>query len=228
MDNGAKQAKTAAKRFEYPSPLVFGAVRFVAFLISKALWFVRFRGIENIPNDESGFVLVSNHPTYLDPVWISIPIKKKGLRYMAWDQAFEWPLVGKLIRYLGAFPVKTEASVTKTAIAESLRTLRGGGILVIFPEGEREFSDGEMLEFKSGAVHIAMNSAVPILPVSIRGGNRIWPRGQKIPNLFRRVEVTYHPTINPPERSDSPELDAHLEKVNDALIQTIASATRKN
>ena len=223
MDNSVRQAKTAAKRFEYPSSLVTKSLRLIANVISKAFWFIRFRGIENIPNDERGFLLVSNHPTYFDPVWVSIPIAK-GLRFMAWDQAFEWPLIGNLIRYLGAFPVKLQAGVTKSAIVESLRTLRGGGVLVIFPEGERELSDGKMLEFKGGAAHIAMNSGVRILPVSIRGGNRVWPRGQKYPKFFRKVEITYHPPISPPERADSADLDARLEMINEELEKTIGSA----
>lgn len=223
MDTGVKQAKPAAKRFEYPSPLVVGLLRGIAFVVSKIFWSIRFEGTENIPKDEGGFVVVSNHPTYLDPVWISIPVKK-NLRYMAWDQVFGWPIVGKLIRYLGAFPVKTEASVTKSAVVESLRTLRGGGVLLIFPEGEREFADGKMLEFKSGAAHVAMNAGVPILPVSVRGGNRIWPRGKKFPSLFRRVELIFHPTIRPPERDDRPDLEEQLEKINDELVKTIGSA----
>jgi 1-acyl-sn-glycerol-3-phosphate acyltransferase len=109
-------------------------------------------------------------------------------------------------------------------VVESLRTLRGGGVLVIFPEGEREWSDGKMLEFKSGAVHIAANAGVPILPVSVSGGNRIWPRGQKFPSLFRRVKIIYHSPMYLPERPDDTELDAYLQKINDDLVKTIGSA----
>jgi len=222
VDSGIKKS---GKGFKYPSPLVFGLVRVVCIAISKIFWFLRFRGVENIPQGEGGLLLVSNHPTYIDPVWISLAVKK-NIRYMAWDEAFQWPVVGGIIRYLGAFPVKTHAGVTKTAIVESLRTLRGNGALVIFPEGEREFSDGKMLEFKSGAVHIAVNAGVPILPVSIRGGNRIWPQGQKFPSLFHRVEIIYHPPMHLPERPDDMELDDYLDRLNRELIETIESGIK--
>ncbi|HEY2865998.1 MAG TPA: lysophospholipid acyltransferase family protein [Pyrinomonadaceae bacterium] len=220
--DGGEKAKRS-KEFNYPSSLVTGALRAFGFSVSKLCWFLRYRGLENIPKDNASFVLVSNHPTYLDPVWVSIPVHR-DLRFMAWDHVFDWPLVGKLIRYLGAFPVKTDRTVSKGAIVESLRTLRTGGGLVIFPEGEREFADGEFLEFKPGALHIAMNAGVPVLPVSVSGGSRVWPQGQKFPSIFRRVVVTYHPVLSLPACPPGVELDEHLEKLNRDLIKTIRSA----
>lgn len=52
---------------------------------------------------------------------------------MAWDRAFDWFLIGPLIRYLGAFPVKYEIG-GKQAMEESLRSLRDGATLIVFPE----------------------------------------------------------------------------------------------
>jgi 1-acyl-sn-glycerol-3-phosphate acyltransferase len=220
--DGGETAKRSNK-FRYPSPLVTGALRAIGLAISKLCWFLGYRGLENIPGDTRGFVLVSNHPTYLDPVWVSIPVHR-DLRFMAWDNAFNWPLIGKFIRYLGAFPVKTDRTVSKGAIVESIRTLRSDGVLVIFPEGEREFADGKLLEFKPGALHIALNAGVPLLPVSISGGSRVWPQGKKFPSPFRRVTVTYHPLMTLPPCPPETDLDSHLEKLNQDLIKTISSA----
>lgn len=220
--DGGERTKRS-KDFKYPSPWITGGLRAFSLTVSKIFWFLHFRGIENIPKGNEGFVLVSNHGTYLDPVWISIPIHR-DIRYMAWDNAFEWPYIGKLIRQLGAFPVKTDGTVSKTAIVESLRTLRSGGVLLIFPEGEREFEDGKLLEFKPGALHIAANAGVPVLPVSITGGNKIWPQGKKYPGVFKRVVVTFHPLLNLPPCPPGVDLDGLLEKLNQELIKTISSA----
>jgi len=220
--DGGDRAKRS-KDFKYPSSVVTGALRAIGFTISKLCWFLGYRGLENIANLDGSFVLVSNHSTYLDPVWVSIPLHR-DLRFMAWDHAFEWPFVGKLIRYLGAFPVKTDRTASKGAIVESLRTLRTGGGLVIFPEGEREFADGEFLEFKPGALHIALNAGVPVLPVSISGGSRVWPQGKKYPSLFRRVVITYHPVQRLPPCPAERDLDAHLDTLNQDLLKTIRSA----
>lgn len=65
---------------------------------------------------------------------------------------------------------------------------------MIFPEGERCFRDGAMSNFKNGAVRIALEAEVPVLPVTIRGGERIWPKGQKLPR-FSRLEIVYHPVL---------------------------------
>ena len=113
---------------------------------------------------------------------------------MAFDKAFEWRFIGPLIRYLGAFPVSLEFGSVK-AMKTGIRALRDGAALALFPEGAREFANGEMFPFKTGAVHIAMHVGKPILPVTISGGNRIWPQKQKYPNLFRRVTITYHPLL---------------------------------
>ena len=118
---------------------------------------------------------------------------RRRVRYMAIEKAFDWRFVGPLIRYLGAFPVSPEAGVW--SMKEALRSLRDGAVLTVFPEGAREYADGEMFPFKTGAVRIALAAGVPILPVTLRGGNRIWPQKQKYPRLFRRVEITYHPLM---------------------------------
>lgn len=180
---------------KYPSQHVMDMLRLIGYSISKAVWFIRYQGREHIPpNDSPPFLIVANHQTYVDPVWICLPLRRR-VRYMAVGNAFEWRFIGKLIRYLGAFPVTMTRSGTVRAMKESLRSLRDGAVLVVFPEGAREFADGKFLEFKTGAVKIAAQVGVPILPVTISGANRIWPQKQKYPQLFRRVTVRYHPLI---------------------------------
>lgn len=169
--------------------------RACAWLISKPLWFIKFIGRENIPDKSFGaFIIASNHQTYADPAWICIPLNHP-LRYMAFDEAFRWRIIGPLIRFLGAFPVSLEKGGTLKAMKEALFALRNGAALVIFPEGAREFADGKFLPFKTGVVRIAMQANVPILPVTIVGGNNIWPQKKKYPRVFRRVEIIYHPLI---------------------------------
>ena len=52
---------------------------------------------------------------------------------------------------------------------------------MIFPEGGRGNEDGTMRKFKPGAVRMAMEAGVPILPVTIRGGERVWPSNRRLP-----------------------------------------------
>jgi 1-acyl-sn-glycerol-3-phosphate acyltransferase len=161
-----------------------------AYLIFRLCWRVRYRGIEHIPRG-GALVIAANHQTYIDPFWLSVPVKRP-LRYLAWDVSFGWPVVGRVMRWLGAWPLQLEKGDTR-AIRRSLQWLRAGGALVIFPEGGRAQADGALQEFKAGAARIALEAGAPVLPVTIRGGNEVWPRGRRWPRFTGRVEITYHP-----------------------------------
>jgi 1-acyl-sn-glycerol-3-phosphate acyltransferase len=209
-------------RNRYPSQLVVDVLRLIGYLISKSVWFIRYSGRENIPSDgKAGFLIAANHQTYIDPVWICLPMRRK-LRFMALDVAFNWRIIGPVITYLGAFPVSMEVGGTLKAMKQALSSLRDGAALTVFPEGAREFADGFMLPFKTGAVRIALQAGVPILPVTIRGGNMIWPQKQKYPRLFRRVEIIYHPIFQPVE-DDGAEPHQSLEDWTEKLREIIAS-----
>lgn len=187
-------------------------------LLGKAAWRIRFRNRELIPpEDGRGLVIAANHQTYLDPYWICLPIYRP-LRFMAWDRAFDWVLVGRMIRKLGAFPVNIERGAV-SSMKESLRVLSEGSALVVFPEGSRSFGDGRLQKFKPGAARLALAAGVPVLPVTIRGGNKVWPRGAKLPRPGR-VEIIYHDVIETEqflkgesERRRSMELTETLQRI---------------
>jgi 1-acyl-sn-glycerol-3-phosphate acyltransferase len=187
--------------------------------ISRAAWRIRFRGVEHIPA-EGGVVIASNHQTYVDPFWISVPLYRP-VRYLAWSEAFKWPVAGRLMNVLGAWPIHIERG-NPSAHRRSLRWLREGGAVMIFPEGGRARGDGEMLRFKTGAVRLALEAGVPVLPVTVRGGHTAWPRGQRWPRPGH-VEIVYHPLRRPSLR---PGEDARLaaQRETEALADVIKSA----
>ena len=166
--------------------------------IGHTFWNLKLRGIENIPAN-GGLIVASNHQSYLDPFAISVPIKR-ALRFLAWNEAMNWPLLGKVMGVLGAWPLQLEGS-DPAAIRRSHQWLREGGALMIFPEGGRGQPDGSMIRFKAGAVRIALEARVPILPVTIRGAQQVWPRGRLIPGLGK-IEITYHPLFHPQQLPD--------------------------
>ncbi len=166
-------------------------MRPVVSLVSRVFWGLQFRGTENIPG-EGGVIIASNHQSYGDPAWLALPIKRP-VRFLAWSEAFSWPVIGKAIRLLGAWPLQVEGS-DPSAIRRSLTWLREGGVVVIFPEGGRGKPDGSLIRMKGGAVRIALEAGVPILPVTIRGAHRVWPAGQRVPRTGK-VEIIYHPII---------------------------------
>ena len=209
---------------QHPSPILFEICRYVGLAISKICWRIEYHGTENIPHHLDGGLLVApNHQTYIDPVWVTLPVKRK-FRYMAWDAAFKWFFVGGLMRRLGAFPVKTAADRggKLDAMRKALKCLREGATLLVFPEGEREFSGGELLPFRHGAIRLAMETEVPILPVTICGANKVWAQGMKYPR-FGKVKIFYHPPIIVPKPAKKENLREHLDNFNDQLAAIIRS-----
>lgn len=206
---------------KYPPPIIVDILRCLALFISKILWRIEFHGTENIPQSlKSGLLVVPNHQTYFDPFWISLPIRRK-LRFMAWDKAFDWFLVGDFIRFLGAFPVNLERG-GKQAVREAVKSLDEGATLIIFPEGSRGFSDGKLLPFKTGAVRIALETGVPILPVTVRGANKIWARDMKLPQLGK-VEIHYHPIFIASENPENTDLHDYIADQTEKLKNIIES-----
>jgi len=169
---------------------------------------------------KGGVIIAANHQTYIDPFWLSVPIKRP-LRYLAWSDAFNWPIVGRCLIWFGAWPLALERS-DPAAIRRSLQWLRDGGGVVIFPEGARATASGSLDKFKAGAVRLALEAGVPILPVTIKGGNQIWPKGWRLPHLGK-VEIIYHPLYH---ASPAPnEENRHCAKrESERLAQVIASA----
>ena len=185
--------------------------------IVRLLWRVRWIDKENIPTT-GGVIIASNHQTYIDPFWISCPVKRP-VRYLAWDAAFNWPIAGWCMRMLGAWPLQLEGSDPKP-IRRSLQWISDGGAVVIFPEGGRGNADGSMRKFKPGAVRMALEAGVPILPVTIRGGHRVWPLGFRLPRL-RPVEVIYHPLFTSQPSPDE-DLRAFARAENGRLQEIIS------
>ena len=94
--------------------------------------------------------------------------------------------------------------------------------MVIFPEGGRGNPDGSMRKFKAGAARIALEAGVPILPVTIRGGNRVWPSSQRFPRLGS-VEIIYHPLFVIEQR-EGEEVRECARRETERLAEIVRSA----
>jgi 1-acyl-sn-glycerol-3-phosphate acyltransferase len=163
-------------------------------LVCEAYWGLALRGVENIPG-EGPLIITPNHQTYADPPLVTIPIRRP-VYYMAWSRLFRIPVFNSFIRALRAFPVEIE-STDPRATREAVTLLKLGEAVMIFPEGGRTL-DGRLQRFKLGAFRLAASSRVPILPVTVDGGNAAWPPSRWLPRPGR-ITITYHPllTVDP-------------------------------
>ena len=145
----------------------------------------RIFGAENVPKD-GGMLICVNHLSNNDAVLVGSNIPRR-LRFMAKKELFSVPLLNILVKGLGAFPIDRSVSDIG-AVRTALSILKGGGALMIFPEGRRnkEFLPEKVLQ---GAATIAYKANVPILPAYIDGKYR----------LFGRTDVYFGKPVSPEE-----------------------------
>ena len=139
-------------------------------------------GQENLPSS-GGYILASNHVSYLDPPVLGSRIRRP-IAFLAKEHLFRAPLLGLMIRKLGAVPVAADSDFR--SLREIVRHLKRGELISIFPEGTRSH-DGNLLDFKPGVIFLAQMAHVPIIPCFIDGTGRAWPRGSKI---MRPAKIT--------------------------------------
>ena len=152
---------------------------------------------ERVPHS-GGVVLVGNHASFLDPPLVGAPLPRPAY-YMARGSLFDVPVFGSFIPRINAFPVDREGA-DLGAMRRSIRLLRAGGALVLFPEGTRT-PDGVMRPFKPGFALLASRAGVPMVPAGVCGTFEAWPRGRALPRFGTPIAVAYGEPMDPPGKS---------------------------
>lgn len=178
---------------------------------------LRYSGLHNIPS-EGGVLVVCNHQSHFDPPLVGIGCRRR-MNYLARDTLFKFAPFGWLIRSANAIPIDREG-VGISGIKESLRRLKRGEMVLVFPEGTRT-SNGKMGVFRPGFTALAVRSRAAILPVAIDGAYSAWPRRQMLPGPGR-IHVHFGVPILPEEIANRDERELLLEverRVRECLWQ---------
>jgi 1-acyl-sn-glycerol-3-phosphate acyltransferase len=135
---------------------------------------LRATGKEHIPR-RGGFVLSANHLSNLDPWPLGLPLfPDRQIRFMAKAELYRFPL-GPIVRAGGAFRVRRGEGDTD-AIATAVELARQGEVVAIFPEGTRR-KKGVVKKREArphtGAVRVALEAEVPLIPAAIAGTDRL-------------------------------------------------------
>lgn len=182
---------------------------------------VQIQGIKNIPFTSSA-IYVSNHQSNFD-----IPIIYAGLpiqfRWMAKQEMFRIPLFGLAMKLAGLIPIdRSNRRTTMHSIIAAAQRIKEGASVVIFPEGTRT-PDGQLQEFKKGALLIAAKAQAPVVPIVIHGSYQLQPKDRwKINSGLLKMEIL------PPIGTDglkSRDIDILTNKVHDQIANRLQGET---
>ena len=122
---------------------------------------------------KGGALLCANHTRTNDPLFIAYAL---GWRYqihvMAKEEIMHWPFIGWVLRHGGIFGVK-RGKADVAAIKTSIKYLKNGELLLMFPEGTRH-QDGDFGDAKTGAAMLALRTGVPIIPIYLPAEKRFF------------------------------------------------------
>jgi 1-acyl-sn-glycerol-3-phosphate acyltransferase len=179
---------------------------------------VRCTGMHNLPA-EGGVLVVANHQSHLDPPLVGLASRRR-MNYLARASLFVFPPFRWLIHSLDAIPIDREG-IGVGGIKESLRRLKRGEIVVMFPEGTRS-RDGEIGTFHAGFATLAVRSKAAILPVAVDGAFDAWPRRLRFPRLGN-VHVHYGAPLMPADiaKLSDGELQAEVERRVRECLETV-------
>jgi 1-acyl-sn-glycerol-3-phosphate acyltransferase len=173
--------------------------------LGRLLWRVRAYGGENVP--ASGAVIIAcNHVSYLDPPIVGAFCPRR-IHYMAKRELFRIPLLGSVIRALGAYPVDREGSAA-SAIKRSVEILRRGEAVGIFPEGARNRMG--LIQARRGVALLAAHANAPVVPAAITGSS------QAI--RLARIKVLFGPPLHLESAKPTKE---QLEEFTTAIMTQI-------
>src|SRR6476646_5271562 len=136
-----------------------------------------------------------NHTGYFDFAYAGLAAQKSDrlVRFMAKDGVFSHPVSGPLMRGIHHIPVDRTAGAA--SYASAVAALRAGEIVGVYPEAtiSRSF---ELKAFKTGAARMAIDAAVPIIPLVVWGAQRIWTKDH--PKRIGRNKIPITVAVDPP------------------------------
>src|SRR5947208_14808104 len=159
-------------------------------------------------------IFAANHSSHADTSLILHSLTDKArdrtVVAAAADYWFKHPILGNIVSlFLNTFPFSRTGGA-QAQLHSSSQLLKSGWNLVLFPEGSRS-PDGRIQEFRPGVGHLAKETGTPVVPVHIRGAQRIMPKGQKLP-LPAPARVRIGKPMTPNKGEGSREFTARVEQ----------------
>lgn len=173
------------------------------------------QGMDNLRPGQN-YIFMSNHVSNLDPP-VLIPSIPGRCSVLVKKELFRTPILGTGMHQADLVPVdRSDREAAIESVRAATEVLKKGLHMVIYPEGTRS-SDGRLLPFKKGPFHLAMDSGVPVIPVTLLGTFESWPK-RRFALRKGTATVIFHPPIEPHEYADR---DALMLAVRDSIASAL-------
>lgn len=182
----------------------------------------KFIGKKNLP--KGACIIASNHTSNMDAVNLAIHTWEKKY-YLAKKELFKGRFVSWFIKKIGGIKIDRQTNDVN-AIKESLRVLKNGKKLVIFPEGTRNNNENmELGEVKQGVTMFAIKGRVPIVPMFIMRKPKMFRRNKVVVGKPFELTEFYGKKLSNEELSLATEIVS--KKMNELREETLNSLTKK-
>lgn len=186
-------------------------VRGAIYIWCKIYYRAKIEGLENVPKD-GPLIFAGNHRSYLDPP-LMVATAKRDMRFIAKEELIENKFLRFLIWVFDAILVKRNDKDVGP-IKESLKTLKDGKCIALFPEGTRNgLEKGESA--KDGVAFFAVRSGAKVIPCGIQGGQK----GN------RKVIIRYGKPLDYSQYKGNKDKEI-LDNVTEEIMQNIIELTK--
>lgn len=174
-----------------------GCIRLALALFSRR----RVLGLEHVPRHGAG-ILAPNHISHFDPPFIGVNAGRP-VDWMAMQELFANPLLGRTLRWIGSFPVG-RGRMDRTALRTATDRLRQGRIVGVFPEGGLRIGPQSVLEgapIKPGVALLSQLTRAPVIPCVIIGTDCFYSPRNWWPLRRVAVWIIYGQPLPPPDEN---------------------------
>jgi len=202
--------------------MLYAIGKSLSWLLAKLVGRMTVVGRENIPS-KGGVMICGNHVSYADPPVLGAACTRP-LHYMAKIELFQIPVLGKLIAWVGAFPVQ-QRTADRTALKKAIDYLEKGEAVGMFPEGQRVFG-GQLGEPLPGVGMIVLRAKAPVVPAALINTDRFLPPHKVLPK-FSRIRVVFGKPLDLSDLYDKPGREA-VEEVGKRIMAAIGELIERN
>jgi 1-acyl-sn-glycerol-3-phosphate acyltransferase len=201
----------------------FRSVEFSALPLMKSWFNWRFEGLEHVPR-EGPVLVAANHISYFDPLahgYFLVKVHRKP-RYLAKSELYDHWLLKRVL--VGAHQIKVvRGSGDRSPLENAKKALQAGECVVLYPEATVTTNpDYSPMKGKHGIARLALETAVPVVPLVVWGSQHVWQRdGKRSLKFGRPIWVKAGPPMDFSEYSEPGPDEGAIQAVTDKVMDQL-------